>query len=354
MHEQYEVGETTTVRAVFFDGAGTLADPATVALTITSPSGIATTYTYAAAEITRPSVGHFEKTITNTAAGVWAYRFVSTGTPSDIQDGVWLVGRARSDGPCDPWCSIDSIFTVPPLTSIAAVDRDYASGAEAVDASSRLLFRLSGFRYTGICRATVRPCRRSTYASPSGWNSSWGACGCGASDLPSCGCSGLSEVRLLGEHPIVGIRQVRVDGEVLPASSYRVDNARLLVRIDGDVWPSCQDLAADPATDPNTWDVDVYFGTVVPPDGTLAARLLAAQLYAGQHNMECSLPATIRSRSYQGVEEEIITLSDLEDGKFGIREVDWFLNAEVQAKKRRPALVASPDFLPDARRTGTA
>ena len=79
------------------------------------------------------------------------------------------------------------------------------------------------------------------------------------------------------------------------------------------------------------WAMLLYAATVLA--GALASRLLAAQLYAGQHDMECSLPATIRSRSYQGVEEEIITLSDLEDGKFGIREVDWFLNAEMQASR---------------------
>lgn len=354
MQDQISVGQMVTLRAVFISSSGAAADPTTVSIVVTSPSGSATTYTYAANQVTKDSVGHYSVAVTVGSAGVWSYEWTSTGNPTDSQAGRFLVGDAGSEGPCDSWVMPDEIFSYAPLDSIAAASRDYTLAVKVVDAASRLLYRLTRSRYPGICESTVRPCRRSSsWGTPSMWNATWGDCSCGSSSLRQCGCGGVSEVILAGEYPLLGIERVRVDGATLSSSTYRIDDDHYLVRTDGNVWPLCQDIEADPASDANTWDVTFWWGRPVPPDGAIAAAHLAAQLYANLKGLDCSLPATMRSRTLQGVTEELITVQDLEDGKFGIREVDWFLNAERLAEQRRPTIVASPDFLPTTTRTGT-
>jgi hypothetical protein len=74
-----------------FDVAGVATDPTTVSLTVTTPSGTATTYTYAASEITRTSTGVYAKDIACSEAGVWLCLWVGTGTASDAVAGTWTV-----------------------------------------------------------------------------------------------------------------------------------------------------------------------------------------------------------------------------------------------------------------------
>lgn len=356
MHEQIDVGQVVTLRAVFINASGALADPTTITLTVTRPNGTTFT-TVAKAGLTNTAVGKYEYNVTPDAAGLWTYTFVSSGVVDDTQGEAFLVGRATADGPCDPWCMPDDIFTVPPLKDVAAADRDYTLALQCVDAASRILFRRTKTKYPGICYAAgLRPCRRSTAFTPPGWNETWGVCSCGTPDLRACGCGGLSEVQLVGEYPILGIARVRVDGETLVnGTDYRVDDDRWLVRLQRQVWPSCNDLSLDPATDAPTWDVDLYYGRLAPPDGVLACRRLAAEFYAGIKGIDCSLPSNLTAKTVQGVSEEFERTADENGDKgFGIREVDWFLDNERLAEQSRPAIVASPDFLPAVRRTSTA
>lgn len=74
-----------------FSVAGSATDPTTVALTVTTPAGVATTYTYALAEITKSGTGVYTKDIACTEAGVWLYLWVGTGTASDAVAGTWVV-----------------------------------------------------------------------------------------------------------------------------------------------------------------------------------------------------------------------------------------------------------------------
>jgi hypothetical protein len=70
---------------------GTATDPTTITLTVTTPSGTATSYTYAASEITRTSAGVYTKDVACTEAGTWLYLWVGTGTASDAVAGTWTV-----------------------------------------------------------------------------------------------------------------------------------------------------------------------------------------------------------------------------------------------------------------------
>lgn len=66
-------------------------DPTTVTLVITDPTGTATSYTYAAGEITKDATGVYHKDLACSAAGVWQYVWVGTGAASDVQAGTWTV-----------------------------------------------------------------------------------------------------------------------------------------------------------------------------------------------------------------------------------------------------------------------
>jgi hypothetical protein len=82
--------ELATIRNVFkVDGVAT--DPSTISLTITDPTGAATTYTYGAAQITRNSAGDYQKDIACSTAGTWTYQWTGTGTATDVQAGTWEV-----------------------------------------------------------------------------------------------------------------------------------------------------------------------------------------------------------------------------------------------------------------------
>ena len=65
-----EIATLTNTFAV----SGVATDPTTVTLAITDPTGTTTTYTYAAAEITKDSTGVYHKDITCSSAGVWRDR----------------------------------------------------------------------------------------------------------------------------------------------------------------------------------------------------------------------------------------------------------------------------------------
>jgi hypothetical protein len=85
--------ELATLTNTFTVG-GVPTDPTTVSLTITDPAGTATTYTYAAAQITKTSTGAYTKDIPCTTAGAWTYTWTGTGAASDVATGIWHVEPA--------------------------------------------------------------------------------------------------------------------------------------------------------------------------------------------------------------------------------------------------------------------
>lgn len=66
-------------------------DPSTVSLTVTKPDGTATTYTYAASQITKTGTGVYTKDVTCDVAGLWVYAWVGTGDAADVVAGTWQV-----------------------------------------------------------------------------------------------------------------------------------------------------------------------------------------------------------------------------------------------------------------------
>jgi len=220
----------------------------------------------------------------------------------------------------------------------------------------------------GLCPVTVRPCREDCAQGPTtyeGWagrpdrflpsvgdawpfapalvggrwfNITCTSCG------ELCSCNRVSAIDLPG--PIDSVVEVVVDGEVVPASAYRVDNRRSLIRNDGGSWPRCQDLSK-PAGAEGTWSVEYRWGVPVPAGGQIAAAVLACEMAkALGGDKSCGLPERItQSVSREGVTVAIFDAFDgLEAGKTGL----WLVDSWVASVTRPHA--RSSVHLPRSRR----
>lgn len=236
------------------------------------------------------------------------------------------------------------------------------------------LWRWTGRRY-GLCDVTVRPCRtdcfegRSTYtgggrsqalSSGSGYSApftpvlvggSWFNIACGSCG-DDCSCGYTPTLILPG--PVESITQVRIDGATLDPVSYRVDNRKRLIRVDGGDWPTCQDMAADPSDQyASTFEISYTRGIEVPVGGQIAAGLLAVEFAkAVCKDPSCALPKRVQSISRQGVTVAAVldSFDDIDTGHTGIWLVDSWVASVM--KSPRTSRVLSPD-LPrsDPRRT---
>lgn len=260
-----------------------------------------------------------------------------------------LMGAPRT-APCVDWTSETLVQA---YRYCKDVTFDAGILASAIDVASRILFELSGRQFPGTCTTTLRPCRRRGHdVSPSWWHESWGVCWC----ADSCGCAGADRIQL-GVYPLQSVT-VKIDGAALTAGTdFRIDDFRWLVRLDGQAWPSSQDLSKDPATDPDTFEVVASHGMPVPADGELAARVLACNLAIAMQKpagADCALPQRVISYVRQGVTVAMIDpMQFLDRGRTGIYEVDLFLAAVNPGGLRRRGAVGSPDFRGGPTRAGT-
>lgn len=209
----------------------------------------------------------------------------------------------------------------------------------------------------GLCEVTIRPCRvECTYSeplvdwrllrSPSRWVLGSGhmsgnvLCGkCGS----TCTC-GPSSPALVLPTPVSSIESVVIDGEELPATSYRLEGGRRLVRQDGEGWPTCQDLALLPGV-PGTWSVTLLVGTPVPEGGQIAAGILAVEFAkAMRGDKGCALPKNWQSITRQGVSISAQDMESYDEGRTGIWLVDSWIASVKAPKPRFGARVYSVDL----------
>ena len=249
-----------------------------------------------------------------------------------------------TDQPCAPWCEDADVTACGPCSAI-----DPATLPEAIEAASAWLWRLTGKIY-GVCEVTVLPIV-ATPCDPCGpgyftWGGSWffdraRNCWYGSNSRMARG-EGVPEIRL-GFANVQSITQVAIDGTVLDSADYRVDDGRWLVRLDGQTWPIT--APGDLIVSPPHFQVTLKHGLPIPPDGVRAASALACEIaLACAAKPECRLPKRVQTITRQGVAMIVIDpLTLVDDGKFGVAEVDYFVKAVNPYGNRQRAKVLSPD-----------
>lgn len=252
---------------------------------------------------------------------------------------------ATDHGPC--WPPID--------TSCCPVweDADPALQDLAASIATRTLWALSGRRF-GLCDLTVRPCGArcdevTTYSGRGGQvgpvligGGIWIDISCGSCPPRPCSCAAPCEIVLPG--PVQDIVEVIVDGLVVPASAYRVDDHRLLVRDDDECWPRCQNLGL-PAGEEDTFTVTYTRGLPVPEGGLHAAGLYACEIVKACLDRPCELPQRVTSIVREGVTLALLDPMDMiEKGLTGVYLVDMWLHSENPYRVPFGAAVLSPDL----------
>lgn len=212
---------------------------------------------------------------------------------------------------------------------------------------------LTGYRLA-VCPVTVRPCAArcidgtwadapvtgssGTFVPGLNMSGKWvNSCGCRSTD---CSCAPLSIAKLIG--PVGRIAEVRVDGAVLDPTAYRVDNGYELVRLDGGVWPVCQDMTK-PVTEPGTFAVSYYMGVAPDNIASFAAGLLAVEYAKACTGKKCALPANVVGITRQGVSIEV-QAGLFPGNSSGIQAVDAYVFTLNPHGLRSAPRVSSPDF----------
>jgi len=243
--------------------------------------------------------------------------------------------------------------------AIASIDPGLKIRAEAL---AWMTFRSLTGRRVATCPVVLRPCTsrcsEGSYLSAEsngmgpfipyiGGNGQWYNITCGHRD--SCSCTMVSEIRL--PSGAGGIDQVVIDGAILPASAYRIDNGSRLVRQDGGAWPLCQDMSA-PAGAVGTFTVSYYQGAMPTDVDNWAVGILAAEfLKASSGAKGCRLPKNVTQVTRQGVSYEVTT-DMFANGLTGIQEVDIVIRSHnPNLLKSRPR-VFSPDVPRGRMKTG--
>lgn len=254
-------------------------------------------------------------------------------------------------GPCTSWITTDEIDECCNLPATSNPAELVPALEEAAAAASQLLFDLSGRQFSGLCQKTVRPCRtgctcgwqvlsRGHIVPPASWQ--WGGDSWYCEGTP-CGCDSISTVKLSG-YPVREIVQVKIDGAIVDPSEYRLDERRFLVRLNGDLWPSCQNMGvAD--TEVGSFSVTYTMGQDPPRMGRNAAAQLACEVYKSCANVgDCVLPSAARRITRQGITIDANYFArDPETGAWrtGMPFVDAFLTAvNPHGLRRRPTVWA--------------
>lgn len=86
-----DIGDLVRIDRTFLNAAGAAADPDTVELHVLSPSGVASEPEVVDDEGT----GEYHADVTPDEAGVWRYRWATTGDPQVNDEGSFRVRRRR-------------------------------------------------------------------------------------------------------------------------------------------------------------------------------------------------------------------------------------------------------------------
>lgn len=220
------------------------------------------------------------------------------------------------------------------------------------------MWAATGRRY-GLCEITVQPCNpRSAPPLYQTWPvdsfGGGGGDGDGAYLLPmieggtwynrcgaGCSCRARCEVPIPGPTTTAHITQVTVAGETVAPGAYQVHDGHLLVRVDGQCWPTCVDYNRQ---DPPDFTVTYTRGEPVPADVQAATEMLACEYARACTGGECRLPQRLSRLSRQGVEVTVAEFTEWGDlVRTGISEVDRAIWAHNPHRLQGRPQVLSPD-----------
>lgn len=227
---------------------------------------------------------------------------------------------------CAPWvdpaalcCEGDQTITDCDDVEVPLVfqwtDEDYALAA------SNLLYNRTGRRWPGACSRTVWPCLS-----------------CNCSDHP-CGCGTYDAIRLPSDYPITEIVEITIDGVPMAPAEYRLDEFDRVVKLDGTLWPSCNNLGIVPVVGATCAEISVSYiaGRVPPIELQMAAAELACELKrACNGDASCSLTGVrdhVQSISRRGVSLQLQDITELlQSGATGNAIIDHALAAYAVTK----------------------
>lgn len=206
-----------------------------------------------------------------------------------------------------------------------------AEQTAATNAATFVLWAATGRQY-GICDLVVRPCGRwpcddatpGYYWNSGTWlpytfNGEWFNCPCGPG---LCSCGARCKVYLPG--PVASVSSVSVDGVVVNSGAYRVDDARWLIRTDGDCWPAHQNFDVDSGV--GTFSVSYGRGTAVPPYLLAAAGTYACEWAKMCRGDACQIPTRIITLTRQGTTFDGVNIDELlARGLTGVTSVDQII-----------------------------
>jgi hypothetical protein len=244
--------------------------------------------------------------------------------------------QSIASGPCD-WsptyidCEGDTCIHLEGLNPTAA---------EAVLGLAATWLWYATMRRYGNCPVTILPCRRGC-SSMGGWPAwvpfrtatGWVNVGCGRCGGDDCSCTSIDQIVLPTAGEVVA---VELDGAPLTDEAWRVDNRRYLLRTDGGVWPTCQDLSFNPSLGESPSFAVTYIpGLPLPSAGEIAYGMFACQLARRACGERCELPANATAVTRQGV--SIL----LDPGSMtGI----WIIDQWVQMVNKAASQVWTPDM----------
>lgn len=247
---------------------------------------------------------------------------------------------------CSPWLDLDTDDVA--LCRCSVDDFEDGLLAAKIVEASHLLYYATGERFPGICTDTIRPCAAGCggvqyLAYGRGGSRPIGVDECGCRGLGGTGCTATGVA--LPRRPVLSVDEVRIDGQVVDPSTYRLADRHVLMR-QGAGWPCSQDLAR-PDTDERTFAIDYTYGGRPDPAGLAATAALACELArACTPGAECRLPERLQSLTREGVTMTVLDPFDfLDQSRFGLYEVDAWIAGLDRARGQRAGRVISPGTL---------
>lgn len=263
-------------------------------------------------------------------------------------------------GPCEPYaidlsCCLTVSGSVPDPCILDGDPVPQPIIDNATIVASQILWAITG-RQFGMCSATIRPCRKCAngccdpinsagdfYGVP--WypihlaDGSWTNAACDCQD--ECSCTKLSEIKL--PYPTCEVNAVVIDGVEVEDTEYVLYNFHQLVRLNGESWPTCNDLSK-PSTEEGTWSVTLTYGRDVPELVLLGAAEMACEIIKNCVGKPCKLPQRISSVTRQGVSVSFLDAMDfLDKGQTGLYFADLAARTYNPKGLAKKATIYSPD-----------